>query len=346
MIKQRTLGRTGLKVSEVCLGTMNFGWKTDEQMSLATLDAYHAAGGNFIQATAHCPGVPIPAASTTFSETVVGQWWRSRGIPRDQLVLATRFNLSPSSSTGLELAKFAFACCMESLRRFQTTYLDLVVFEWNSKLLPIAETLKAYDVLVRSGIVRYVGAANFPVWRIADAMGRAYQGNLSRMEMIQSDYSLMTRARFEPEVMSLCDEQRLGFVARSPLAGGFLLREKRTAAASVSARRDWLTLRFGDHYGEAGLAAVRSVAARHEASSAQVSLAWVLRNPVVTSALIGVNSPAQLNALLPAGDLVLSSTDLRQLDHATAAEVVRVETIPSLKTPVRDTIRNGVGVLA
>jgi aryl-alcohol dehydrogenase-like predicted oxidoreductase len=322
MIKQRTMGRTSLQVSELCLGTMNFGWKTDESKSFAILDAYRAAGGNFLQATAHCPSLGLPAASTAFSESMVGRWWRSRAIPRTELVLATRIYVGDGATDELALARRVFSCCMESLARFQTTYLDLVILEWSESLLPIGETLKAFDVLIRSGIARYVGTANFPIWRVADMIGRAPLGNSSRMELIQSDYSLMTRARFEPEAMSLCEEQKLGFIARSPLAGGFLARQN--GDRSSPSRRDWLRLRFGNRHSHIGLAAVNEVAARLEISPAQVALAWVLHNPVVTSALIGVNSPAHLHDLQGAGEVEFSMDDLNRLSGATNTELVRL----------------------
>src|SRR5690349_6646122 len=119
MIKQRTLGRTGLKVSELCLGTMNFGWRTDERKSFAILDSYREAGGNFIQATAHCPAATLGAASTTFSEDVVGRWWQSRAIPRHELVLATRLSIGRPPA-GVPVVKFVRDCVRESLRRLKT----------------------------------------------------------------------------------------------------------------------------------------------------------------------------------------------------------------------------------
>ena len=323
MINQRTLGRTGLKVSELCLGTMNFGWRTDEQKSFAILDAYREAGGNFIQAMGHCPAPIIPAASTTFSEQVVGRWWDSRAILRSQLVLATRLKLGRIPD-GVPMVKFAQDCVRQSLRRLKTTYLDLLVFEWSDSLLPMRETMEVFDTLMRSGLVRYIGAANFPAWRVVDAIGRAYQGNHCRMETLQSDYSLMTRARFEPEARSLCQDQRLGFLARSSLAGGFLARGNGLGERFNSSRHDWVERRFGNPYGDAALAAVSDVAARHEASSAQIALAWVLQNSAVTSAIVGVHSPTQLRELIGAGELDLPKTDLAQLGDATAIETVQL----------------------
>jgi aryl-alcohol dehydrogenase-like predicted oxidoreductase len=148
------------------------------------------------------------------------------------------------------------------------------------------------------------------------------------MEALQADYSLMTRARFEPETMAFCQEQRLGFFASSPLAGGFLARGRDLESMLHSVRRDRLIERFGNAYGELAQSVVTDVAARHEASPAQVAVSWVLHNPAVTSAVIGVHSVAQLNELVHATSLSLSGTDLGQLDRATAAEEIRVAEVP------------------
>lgn len=325
MIKQRLMGRTGLKLSELCLGTLNFGWKTDENSAHAILDAYYAAGGNFIQAANWSPEHLLPSAALSRSEEVVGRWWTTRLIPRQELFLATRIHVRPPTKGKGDLAKLVRAALQDSMRRLRTPYLDLVIFEWNERLVPIDVTLAAFDLAVRSGAARFIGAANFPTWRVADALGRAYLDNHNRMEALQSDYSLMTRARFEPEAMALSQEQRLGFFATSPLAGGFLARGGDVASMFHAVRRDRLMERFGNAYGRAAQSAVADVAARHEASSAQVALAWVLHNPVVTSAVVGVHSVAQWNDLVLAGSLSLSAADLQLLDHATALEEVRLD---------------------
>lgn len=325
MIKQRLLGRTCLKVSELCLGTMNFGWKTDEQGSFAMLDAYYAAGGNFIAAAGHLGGSLIPAASTAFSEQVVGRWWQTRGIPRNQLVLSTRISIGRPPLGNVSFADFVRARCLESLKRLRVSRIDLVIFEWSEGAIPTHEMLEAFNALIRGGHAHYIGAANFPTWRVSDMLGRAYAGNHCRMELLQSDYSLMTRALFEPEAMALCQEQRLGFIARSPLAGGFLAPRNGSPDPGLTpARREWLERRFGNAYGDAALAAVREVGARHRASPAQVALAWVLHNQSVTSAMIGVGAPAQLHELIAATRLVLTDRDLTQLADATAVEEVRI----------------------
>ena len=319
MIKQRILGRTGLKVSELCLGTKNFGWKTGEHESFAILDAYRAAGGNFIQSTGHCPGLLLGSGSITSSEEIVGRWWRSRGVPRRELVLATRVHFGRVSGDG-SLVTFARNRVRESLRRLRTSYVDLLIVEWSETLASSRELLDVFNVLIREGLARYIGAADFPAWRVAGMIGRAREENHCRMEVLQSDYSLLTRARFEPDAMSLCEDQRLGFLARSPLAGGFLCQRDHPGAA----RREWLDQRYGNIYGDAALAALNKIAARHHASPARIALSWVLHNPAVTSAVAGVHSVTQLHDLLGAASLQLSDSDRDTLHEATAVEEIRI----------------------
>lgn len=324
MINQRTMGRTGLKLSELCLGTLNFGWKTDENTAYAILDAYRAAGGNFIQATAWSPRHLLPSAAVSRSEEIVGRWWTQRGVPRHELVLATRIHVRQPAKGEGNFINVVREVLNDSLRRLRTSYLDVVIFEWGNGLMPVDLTLQVFDLAVRSGAARFIGSANSPAWRVSEALSRAYLDNHNRMEALQADYSLMTRARFEPEAMVLCDEQRLGFFATSPLAGGYLARDLEVETMLHAVRRDRLMERYGNAYGRSAQSAVAEVAARHAASCGQVALAWVLHNPVVTSAVVGVHSVAQLEELAQASSLSLSGPALDRLDRATALEEIRL----------------------
>lgn len=324
MIKQRTMGRTGLKLSELSLGALNFGWKTDETAAHAILDAFYDAGGNSIQSATCSPEHLLPSLAVNRSEEMVGRWWTTRRIPRHELLLATRVYVRQPAKVDDNFINVVREALQDSLRRLRTPNLDMVIFEWNDGLVPIDLTLEVFDLAVRSGATRYIGAANFPAWRISDALNRAYRDNHNRMEALQADYSLMTRAKFEPEAMALCQEQRLGFFATSPLAGGFLARGAGVGTMLHTARRDRLIERYGNAYGRAAQGAVAAVAARHAASSARVALAWVLHNPAVTSAVVGVHSVTQMNDLARAGSLSLTPADVALLDQATALEEVRL----------------------
>src|SRR5687767_8230511 len=130
MITQRTMGRTGLKLSELSLGTLNFGWKTDENQAHAILDAYHAAGGNFIQANSWSPELMLPSTSPSRSEEIVGRWWTLRRVPRQALFLATRIHVRPPTEARGNLTQVVRKTLRDSMRRLRTQYLDMVIFEW------------------------------------------------------------------------------------------------------------------------------------------------------------------------------------------------------------------------
>jgi len=324
MIKQRAMGRTGLNLSELCLGTLNFGWTTNEASSYAILDAYHAAGGSFIQGSSSHPNSFLPSASTSRSEEIVGSWWTTRRIPRQSLFLTTRIQLMEPRWREGDSINVLRTAMQESMRRLRTDYIDLVIFEWSDCFASTAATLEGFDSIVQSGDARFIGAANFPVWRAAESLGYAKIGNLNRIEALQTDYSLMTRARFEPEMMEFCKAHQIGFFASSPLAGGFLARGGDLNSILHSVRHRRLAERFDNVYGELARSAVATVAARHGASFGQVAIAWVIHNPTVTSAVIGVNTIEQLNELVRATSLSLTRADLEDLESSTVAEEVRV----------------------
>ncbi|MBI3884556.1 MAG: aldo/keto reductase, partial [Opitutae bacterium] len=196
----RPLGRSGLTVSELCLGTMQFGWTADEAQSLAVLDAFVAGGGNFIDtadiySTWHAAGLAGGGAS----EKIIGRWLKARGH-RDQLVIATKVRgkmWEGVDGEGLSAPRI-IRCCEDSLRRLQTDHLDLYQCHWADTAVPIEETLGALDRLVRSGKVRVIGASNYPAWRLMEALGQSDKRHFARFFSYQPEYSLMERAGFEP----------------------------------------------------------------------------------------------------------------------------------------------------
>lgn len=296
------LGKTGIKVSEICLGTMHFGWKTDEATSCAILDAFRDVGGNFIQAASstRCSGVPDLLA-TALSEEHVGRWLRSADVARDDVVLATRLVLRDRGPAGVSLPDFIRKHCEAALRRFGTDHLDLLLIEWSAAMAPIDGILEALTPLVWNGLVRSIGASGFPAWRLMEARARASARSLPAFSTAQHDFSMVRRTLFEPEIGEFCRETGTAFLARSPLAGGFLVGTSPGRRTWVSPSRAAL---LRDHYHDCSSLNVRdalqSLADRRGLSVAQAALAWVLAQPGVTAAVIGVTSPTQLRGLLPA----------------------------------------------
>ncbi len=316
----RRLGRTGLEVSELCLGTMQFGWTTDEAASIAVLDAFREAGGNLIDTadiytTWHEAGL----AGGGVSEQIIGRWLKARGR-RAEVVLASkvrgRMTEGPNGE-GLSRAR-VIRCCEESLRRLQTDYLDLYQCHWADLATPIDETLGALDNLVHAGKVRYVGASNYPAWRLMEALWQSDRHGWARFDCYQPQYSLMERAGFEIEAMPLCRHHGLGVIPYSPLAGGFLTgKYRRGEPAPASARAKEVSENYHNPRGWDVIDALADIGRAHGRTTSQTALAWLLTNPVVTAPIIGANTAAQLQESLGAAGYRLSPAEMTRLNELT-----------------------------
>lgn len=325
-MNKRKLGRTNLHVSEFCLNTVKFGWISDETSSMALLDTYYTCGGSFVQSLGFCANSAVTPATDRSSEDIVGRWHQTRGIARDSLVLATRMALfRPAHGGSIAFANLIREACERSLRRLRTNHLDLLVCDWDEHLAPVEDVLEAVDMLIRAGLVRYAVAGGFPPWRVADSIHRSGARNHARFEALQSEYSLMTRARFEAESLTMCREHRLGFLARSPLAGGFLAKRPTSPREIINLDRSWLSERFGNHSGDAVITVLGEIADKRLATPAQIALAWVLRNPQVTSALVSATSPQDLRDLLRTGSMELSDEEVGALGNVTSVQDYRME---------------------
>lgn len=315
-MEKRKLGRTDLHVSELNLNTDKFGWLADEAESFAVLDAYYTCGGSFIQTVGLASNSVTAEVTESASEDIVGRWRERRGISRDGLVLASRINFfRPPHGGSIAFANHIREACERSLRRLRTTHLDLLICEWDDDLHPVDDVLEAVDRLIRAGFVRYVVAGGFPPWRVVDSLHRSNARKHARFEALQADYSLMNRGGFEPEALAMCREHRLGFLATAPLAGGFLARRPST---SPEADHDWKNERFGSRAGDVVLQVLAGIADKRLATPAQIALAWVLRNPQVTSAAISAANTRELRELTRAAGTILSPEETGALANVPA----------------------------
>ncbi|RRJ95467.1 aldo/keto reductase [Opitutaceae bacterium TAV4] len=314
-MKQRKLGRTELYVSELCLGTLSFGWTTPETTSHAILDAFRAAGGNFIQGTSLGPDLESSAAPANPAEEHVGRWLQSRRIPRHELIIGTRIALRRHQRGPEYIARTLHRCCETAISRLHCQHLDLVLIEWHESLPPTDDILAAIDRLKLAGLVRCVGASGFPTWRIMESLGRAARLNTNRFEVAQSDYSLLDHTRYEEDTLDLCQEHRLGFLARSPLAGGYLINP---LAPTHTARSQWLRARYASVHTDATLATLQDIATTRQAPPSQIALAWVLANPRVTAPVLGVTALEHLQSALDATRLQLTEDDMQRLTAGSA----------------------------
>ncbi len=314
----RRLGRTGLKVSEICLGTMQWGWTADEATSFAVMDAFMEAGGNFID-TADVYSHWAEGNPGGVSEEIIGRWLKARGN-RDDVVLATKVRgrmWEGPNGEGLSRADIMRAC-EDSLRRLQVETIDLYQTHSFDPETPIEETLGALDTLVRQGKVRYVGCSNYPAWRLMEALWASERQGTVRYDSLQPHYNLLHREEFERELQPVCSTYGVGVIPYSPLAAGFLTGKYTRENAPASQRLATVRNRYFNDWAWSALDVVRAVADEQGAQPTAVALAWNMAQPAVTAPIIGANSIEQLQGSLAAVDLKLAPEQLERLSAATA----------------------------
>ncbi len=314
---RRPLGRSGLTVSPLCLGGNVFGWTADEATSFRLLDAFVDAGFNFID-TADVYSAWAPGNKGGESETIIGNWMKSRGN-RDRIVLATKVGseMGPGKK-GLSPAWIRMAV-EDSLTRLQTDRIDLYQSHWDDPATPFEDTLGAYKDLIDQGKVRAVGASNLTAARLREVLEVSARTGLPRYETLQPEYNLHDRKGYEEELEGLCRENGLGVISYYSLASGFLTGKYRsTADAGKSARGQGAVSKYLNDRGRAILAALDEVAARHGATPAQVALAWLIARPGLTVPIVSASKLEQMGDLIAAASLRLDARDIEVLDRSSA----------------------------
>jgi aryl-alcohol dehydrogenase-like predicted oxidoreductase len=308
-----TIGRSGLHVSPMCLGTLTFGeesgYGTSAAESIDVLEHYLDRGGNFIDTANYY--------SYGHAETIIGDALAGTPGRRDRLVIATKFGTNTAANdpnSGGASRKAIIAACEQSLRRLRTDYIDLYWQHYEDPFTPVEETMSTLDELVRSGKVRYLGLSDCPAWRVVQAQFSATVRNSTPLIAIQLEYSLAER-RIEAEYVPMARELGLGIVPFALLAEGLLSGKYRQGVPSenpsireemVGHRTKGRTLKIVD--------AVAEVAAKRETTSARVALAWALRRPGVTSGILGARTIAQLDDNIAALELSLTDEEIADLD--------------------------------
>lgn len=313
----RKLGRSGLDVSELCLGTMQFGWTADEATSFQILDRFVEAGGNFID-TANIYSSWAEGSYGGKTEEIIGRWMADRRN-RDSVVLATKVRgrmWDGPNGEGLSRAHIVRAC-EDSLRRLQTDFIDLYQCHWADTSTPIDETIRALDDLVRAGKVRYLGASNYPAWRLMEALWSSDRNEASAFVSYQPEWSLMERRLFECEALPLCRRYGIGVIPYSPLAGGFLTGKYQRGATPASIRAEGNLRKYGNDAGWNALDQLRTIADHNGKSMGQTALAWLLTQPECTAPIVGANNVEQLDEALGAIGYRLQPEEMTALNDAT-----------------------------
>jgi 1-deoxyxylulose-5-phosphate synthase len=315
------LGRTGLQVSKLCLGTMTFGLQCDELTSVSILDRAAEGGIDFIDSS---DVYPLGGDLTTVGRTeeILGRWLQGR---RDSFIVATKCfgRTGPSPFDGGNSRRHIFAAIDASLRRLQTDYIDLYQLHGFDPATPIDETLGALDDLVHQGKVRYIGCSNFLTYQLARAIGRSDTLGLARFDSVQPRYNLLFR-QIEREMLPFCGDEGVGVIPYNPLAGGLLSGKHRRGAPPADGSRFTLgnagQMYQGRYWHDREFETVDqllAVADEAGVSPVTLSVAWVLANGAVTAPIVGASHPDQLAGSLEAAELVLEDDLKSRLDDLT-----------------------------
>lgn len=321
-MEQRRLGRTGLAVSRLCLGTMTFGLQSDEETSRQILDSAAAAGVNFLDtADAYPLGGSLETVGRT--EEILGRWLAGQ---RDGYVVATKCVMptGPHPWDRGASRRHVISACEASLRRLGTDWIDLYQLHAYDPDTPIDETLSALDDLVRAGKVRYVGCSNFPAHRLARAVGRSEVLGLARLDCVQPRYNLLFR-NIERDLLEFCGEEGIGVIPYNPIAGGMLSgkhdRSQRPPEGSrftLGSAGGLYQQRYWHEHVFDTVTALQRLAREAGLALPTLALAWVLDHPEITSPIIGASRPEQLADTLAAAQTAIDPALRLELDALTA----------------------------
>ncbi|MBQ0890128.1 aldo/keto reductase [Streptomyces sp. RM72] len=314
MTSLRTLGSSDLEVFPLALGGNVFGWTADQDTSFAVLDAYTAAGGNFVD-TADSYSAWVDGNSGGESETVLGRWFAARGN-RDDVVLATKVSQHPEYP-GLSAANIK-AAADASLRRLGTDYIDLYYTHFDKPEVPVEEIIGALDELVKAGKVRHIAASNISAERLAESLEFSDREGLARYVALQPHYNLVSRDTYEGELRDLAEQAGLAAVPYYALAAGFLTGKYRPGTAVDSPRAGGAAKHLESERGRRVLAALDEIAEAHGAPVATVALAWLAAQPTVAAPIASARTVEQLPALLGVAELSLTEDEVGRLTRASA----------------------------
>jgi aryl-alcohol dehydrogenase-like predicted oxidoreductase len=309
ILDYRNLGRSGLKVSRLCLGTMNFGWHTTEKESFALMDKALEMGINFLD-TANVYGWKLGEGVT---EQIIGRWLARGNGRREKIVLATKlYNKMGEGPNDKNLSAYHIRrACEDSLRRLQTEVIDLYQMHHIDRSTPWEEIWQAMEQLVREGKILYAGSSNFAGWHIARAQCEAHRRCFMGLVSEQSLYNLATRT-IELEVIPACREYGLGLIPWSPMEGGLL--SGALEKAKEGRRSEERTMKLIDKH-RSKLEKYEPLCREIGEKPGDVALAWLLHNPAVTSPILGPRTMEQLTGTARALELKLSEETLKKLDE-------------------------------
>ena len=310
----RTLGATDLKTPPMILGGNVFGWTADETTGFALLDRFVERGGTMID-TADVYSAWVDGHSGGESETMIGKWLKTSG-KRDRVLIATKVGMLPGEGgEGLQPARIA-AACEASLKRLGTDRIDLYYAHRDDENVPQEAVLEAFGKLIEAGKIRVLGASNFHAMRLKSALDCATANDLPHYHVLQPEYNLVSRSKFEGELQDLCIEHNIGVAPYYGLASGFLTGKYRSKEDLGKSVRGGRMSELLEGKGQDVLAAMDKVADETGASLAQIALAWLAAQPGVTAPIASATSVEQLDELIASWDVHLTEPQLAMLDAA------------------------------
>ncbi|WP_321794176.1 aldo/keto reductase [Caballeronia sp. J97] len=313
-MQTRSIGTSDLKVAPLVFGGNVFGWTADERTSFSILDAFVDHGLNFID-TADVYSAWVDGHQGGESETIIGKWFRESG-KRHRVVLATKVG-KLSTRAGLKAANIA-AAVDDSLRRLKTDYIDVYFSHYDDENTSLAETLDAYQKLIKAGKVRVIGASNYTGERLDEALKIAKASGLPAYQILQPEYNLHDREGYETDLEPVAQRHEIAVVPYYALASGFLSGKYRSKEDTLHKARGSRVEKYLTPRGLKILSALDEVAKRNDTTPATVALAWTIARPSVTAPIASATSVAQLESLAAATRLQLAADDLHLLDEASA----------------------------
>ncbi len=313
-MEYKNLGKTGLKVSELCLGSMQFGWTAPRENAKRVFDAFYDAGGNFID-TADIYSRWAPGNPGGVAEELIGNWLKTK--PRQQVIIATKVYGAMGdgpNDRGLS-RKHILDACDASLRRLQTDYIDLYQTHAWDAATPLEETLRALDDLVHAGKVRYIGCSNIPAWHLVEALWVSDHLNLIRYDSLQPHYNLAHRAEFERELQAVCLKFGIGVIPYSPIGGGLLSGKYRRGFQAKEGSRSWNLRHAFTERNFQIIDQLEEIANQRGKTILQIALAWVMQQPAVTSPIVGANTVEQWEEIKGALGIRLNEEELEKLEQ-------------------------------
>lgn len=315
-MQKRRLGRTDLEIAPLVLGGNVFGWTADEKTSFDILDRFVDGGLNAID-TADSYSRWVPGNKGGESETIIGKWMKSRKN-RDRVIVITKVGSDMGQGKKDLSAAYIAKAAEDSLKRLQVEAIDLYLSHWADDTVPYDETLGAYEKLIKAGKVRNIGCSNLDAGRLEAALKVASQKKLPRYEVLQPEYNLYDRSSFDGPLRDLCMKEEIGVITYFSLAKGFLSGKYRSEADLGKSTRGGGIAKYLDARGKRILAALDAVSGRHQATQAEVALAWVIARPGVTAPISSATTAEQTDSLIRAASLQLTAADIEELDQASA----------------------------